>query len=302
MLIVAGEALVDLLTGPDGTTTTHLGGSPFNLALALGRLGRKLAYRSPLSQDEYGERFAQALQEAGVSLSGGRSALPSSVARVKLDATGQASYRFEREGVADRSLDPLGILQDWPASAGFFHVGSLALIPPDGLAWCELLRALNLRGVSTSVDINLRPRVANDSHAYLATVREAAALAQWLKLSDEDLLALGLREDPIAAARRFLGPVTEVVLLTLGAAGAWCLTEREELFEPAPQLDVLDSVGAGDCFYAGFLASLDAAAALHGPRQEVQLRAALQLGVRAATFNLQRHGCQAPWLHELTGV
>ncbi len=147
-LVVAGEALIDLMTAPDGTVKPALGGSPFNLALALGRLGCNVAYRSPLSTDHWGQQLADALLSSGVVLSGGRSDRPTSLATVRLDANGEAIYRFEREGVADRSLAPLSLLDDWPSTCRFFHVGSLALIPPDGDAWCELLRKLRQRGVS----------------------------------------------------------------------------------------------------------------------------------------------------------
>ena len=234
-----------------------------------------------------------------MSLSGGRCDLPTSLARVTIDSAGQASYRFEREAVADRSLAPLDLLKDWPVQARFFHVGSLALIPPDGEKWCELLGALNRRGVTTSVDINMRTMATADAPGYVATARAAAAQATWLKLSDDDLLALGLVEEPVAAARHLLGAVTKVVLLTLGAQGAWCLTQDEEMFEPAPCVEVLDTVGAGDCFYAGFLASLDEQQVLHMLPSAPKLRQAMALGTQAAAFSLQQRGCQPAWRREL---
>ena len=300
MLMVAGEALVDQMARPDGSIAETLGGSPCNLALALGRLGRSVAYCSPLSSDRHGRQFASLLSEAGVKLGGGWSELPTSRARVSIDAEGQASYIFERDGVADRSLAPLSLLENWPGEARFFHVGSLALIPPDGQAWCELLHALPERGVSTSVDLNMRPMAAPDGPAYIQAARAAAARAQWLKVSDDDLRAIGLDAAPLQAARQLLGEQTRVVLLTLGARGAYALTHNEALFQPAPSVEVVDTVGAGDCFYAGFLAALDESGALQRQPTVAELQQALSRGSAAAAFSLRRAGCQAPWRGDLS--
>jgi fructokinase len=301
-MVVAGEALVDRIETGEGELQSRPGGSPYNLALALARLGRRVQYRSPLSSDAFGQRLAGTLRDSGVVLTGGSSALPTSLAIVRFDPAGQPLYRFQRDGVADRSLAPMSVLDDWPAQARFFHVGSLALIPPDGEQWCALLAALRNRGVATSVDINMRPAVAADAAAYARTARAVAAQANWLKLSDEDLLSMELGGDPLQAARGLFGAATRAVLLTLGAQGAWCLTRDQEIFHPAPEVEVVDTVGAGDCFYAGFLASLDELHALSSPPSVAQLRQAMEMGKRAAAFNLQRRGCQPPWMRDLAGL
>jgi fructokinase len=301
-LVVAGEALIDRMTDRDGAVSEALGGSPFNLALALGRLGCHTSYRSPLSSDSYGRQLAARLRASGVTLAGATVDRPTSTAMVRLDAAGQAGYSFQRDGVADRALAPLSVLDDWPGDAGLFHVGSLALVPPDGDAWCELLDALRTRFVTTSVDANMRPMAASDPVSYSATVKAVCAQANLLKVSDEDLLALGLGGEPLGAARSLLGQATQLVLLTLGARGAWCLTRKLELFQPAPCVDLVDSVGAGDCFYAGFLASLDEQQALHTTASSAQLQQAMDLAASCAAFNLGHTGCQPPSRHELAQV
>lgn len=298
-LLVAGEALIDLMQSADGSTSAAPGGSPFNLALALGRLGRKSTYRSPLSSDAYGRRLAEQLRASGVMLGGGQVERPTSLAIVKVDAAGQAAYEFRREGVADRTLAPVQLLNDWPAEARFFHVGSLALMPPDGEQWRELLHGLRGRFVTTSVDVNMRPMAAANPLAYARTVRQVGLQAHLLKVSEEDLLALGLPGDPLAAARSLMRDATRLILLTQGAQGAWCLTREHEIFQAAPTVKVVDTVGAGDCFYAGFLASLDEQQTLYCQPTAEQLQKALVLGAQAAAFNLQRQGCQPPWRREL---
>ena len=300
-VLVAGEALIDLIQQPDGRLLPHLGGSPWNLARALGRLGCAVRYLNPLSTDDFGAQLLGALQESQVQCEGGRSRLPTSLAVVKVDAQGHPDYAFYREGVADRDFSPLSALDPWPEQAVLFHVGSLAVMPPDGHAWLSTLSALVAAGVSTSIDINMRPRVASDLTAYARLSRQILAQGRVVKVSDEDLLALSLPGDPLTQARALLNDVTQVVVLTLGAHGAWGLTSAGECFQPPAQVPVADTVGAGDCFYAGFLSYLlenDALMIAAAPALELVAKA-LALGNRVTAVNLQRAGCQPPWRHEL---
>ena len=300
-VLVAGEALIDLIQQPDGRLLPHLGGSPWNLARALGRLGCAVRYLNPLSTDDFGAQLLGALQESQVQCEGGRSRLPTSLAVVKVDAQGHPDYAFYREGVADRDFSPLSALDPWPEQAVLFHVGSLAVMPPDGHAWLSTLSALVAAGVSTSIDINMRPRVASDLTAYARLSRQILAQGRVVKVSDEDLLALSLPGDPLTQARALLNDVTQVVVLTLGAHGAWGLTSAGECFQPPAQVPVADTVGAGDCFYAGFLSYLlenDALMSAAAPALELVAKA-LALGNRVTAVNLQRAGCQPPWRHEL---
>lgn len=300
--LVAGEALIDLIQRSDGLLEPKLGGSPWNLARALGRLGCQVQYRNPLSTDDYGQQLATALEESRVHLTGHRSECPTSLALVKVDAHGHPDYAFYREGVADRDLPPLDILNDADLSARVFHVGSLSLLPPDGQAWRELLAALRQGGMITSVDINMRPMVARDKGAYAALARSILAEGVVVKVSDEDLRAMALPGEPLDVARSLLSATTQVVVLTLGAQGAWCLTHEGQWFQPPVKVLVVDAVGAGDCFYAGFLSELDTQGCFTAPTLSLSahaVQAALAFGNQITAINLQRAGCQPPWRHEL---
>jgi fructokinase len=345
--VVAGEALIDLIQQPDGRLAPKPGGSSWNLARALGRLGRHVRFVSPLSSDGYGRMLAQALIDSGVDVAGAQSALPTSLALVKIDAQGHPDYAFYRDGVADRDLDPLTLATSLAAPGTLFHVGSLALIPPDAAAWLMLLKRLVARGLTTSVDINMRPMVARDEAAraaYAAMAPQLLAQGRIVKVSDEDLRAMGRTGDPLDEAAALLGDVTALVVLTLGARGAWCLARADggqgssgtapvvirasggqlavakfsgrsdhgdaeldvlhavrRLFQPPATVPVIDTVGAGDCFYAGFLARLDEQGALtpgdhpFTVPSDAALTDALAFASRVAAFNLQRTGCQPPW-------
>lgn len=301
--VVAGEALIDLLQQPDGSLIPKLGGSPWNVARALGRLGCSVEYCTPLSGDDYGHQLAQALVDSRVRLSGRRSAAPTSLALVKVDAQGQADYAFYREGVADRDIQPLDLLQSLSSDGRIFHVGSLSLLPPDGDAWGALLDVLLVRGWFTSIDINMRPMVARDAQAYATLARRLLGKGTIIKVSDEDLQAMGLIGDPIEEARKLLTGATRVVVLTLGRHGAWCLTPAHEHFQSPSHVHVVDTVGAGDCFYAGFLTELAALAYFAAPTNGIptaaMAQAALSFGNRVTAWNLQQVGCQPPWRHDL---
>lgn len=305
-MMIAGETLVDMILRPDGFIDPKLGGSPFNFALALARLGCSVQYANPLSFDTFGQRLVATLSEAKVGLRAQRSACPTSLACVTVDAQGHPSYAFYREGVADRDWNPLSLLETHGVDIGYFHVGSLVLIPPDGALWAEVLAGMRAKGVVTSVDVNMRLIAASDHPHYIQTIKSLMPLANVLKVSDEDLLALRLEGDPLAVARRLLTGDTRVVVLTLGAKGAWALTAKDEVFQAPVQVKVVDSVGAGDCFYAGFTCALaetgnlDAIKNGTAPTKD-DLSKALAFANQVTGFNLQHQGCVPPWRHQLAG-
>ena len=234
-VVVAGEALIDLIQRPDGSLLPHLGGSPWNLARALGRLGCAVSYLNPLSTDDFGMKLFAALQDSRVECSGGRSRLPTSLAVVKVDAQGHPDYAFYREGVADRDFAPSDLLAHWPDEAALFHVGSLAVMPPDGHAWLATLSALVARGVSTSIDINMRPRVASDGAAYARLSRQILAQGgDWIDVR-------GVRKHVQAYLKDFLfdpGLVDTKIGILSGGERSRLLLARE--FARTANLLVLD--------------------------------------------------------------
>lgn len=301
--LIAGEALVDLLQQPDGTLLPKLGGSPWNLARALGRLGCKVEYINPLSTDDFGQRLEQELCRSQVKIGGSRSFAPTSLALVKVGANGQPDYAFYREGVADRDVEPMSLAKVERPNMGVFHVGSLSLLPPDGEAWGQLLVAFLAQGVCTSIDINMRPMAAKDRHAYALLARALVSKGVIVKVSEEDLRYMALGGEPLDEARGLLSGHTQVVVLTMGQHGAWCLTKTHEYHQKPSKVQVVDAVGAGDCFYAGFLSMLAELGCLDSgqckqPDIDV-IERAMAFGSRVAVWNLQQTGCQPPWRHEL---
>ncbi|GGB83986.1 PfkB family carbohydrate kinase [Pseudoduganella buxea] len=302
MVVTFGEALVDMIEMPDGRFAAALGGAVCNFAVAAARQQMDVTYLNPLSQDSFGQGFARLLAQAGIHLaSPTRSARPTSLAIVTLDADGSPSYAFHRECVADRDIAPAQACAMLPPSMSLFHTGGLALVPDDIDATLAVIAAAAAAGALVSIDANLRPRVCGDLPSYAAGVRRALALAHLIKVSEEDLLHLGYGGmAPLGAARMLLDTLdVSLIALTLGAQGAVLLSRRACITLGAPEgIDVVDTVGCGDSFLAGLVASLAADGALSAAAlddaDDAVLERALCHGVAAASLNAMRQGCQPP--------
>lgn len=315
MILVAGENLIDLIpTGTDPGATPRLaalpGGSPFNCARALGRLGVPVGYLTPISTDPMGALLADTLRADGVALLGGRRDLPAAQAVVTLQG-GEARYRFYRTGTADRDVTLAGLRAALPRARTALHTGSLALMDaPDADALAALLTQLAHAGVMTSVDPNIRATVLPpaDEGAYRARLARILAHAGIIKMSVEDMRWLHPGTAPEEAAEAlWQSGQPGLLVLTRGAAGvmAWHGSGRVTL-PAAPVAALVDTVGAGDSFMAALLAGLhdrDAlrVQALAGMGQGV-LTAVLSRAARAAALTCTRQGCAPPSRAELDGA
>lgn len=302
-VVTAGEALVDLVEEAGGALRPHAGGAVYNLTRALSLQGAPTLYLNALSGDRFGRLLARGLADAGVQLAQpwpvGE---PTSLALVALDADGKPAYSFYREGVADRVGDAatLTVATRHHETLRLACTGCLALLPEDEGRYLRWLRDCRERGLLIAVDANLRPAVARGDQAYRDNVRAALALADIVKVSDDDLaLLLPDVPDPLEAAASLFAPgSTRLVALTRGAEGAVLLARdgRRVGLRETSTLQVVDTVGAGDCFFAGLLADLleqpaqAAPLALDAP----SLQRALARAVASASLCVQRAGCAPP--------
>ena len=298
-IFVLGEALMDCIAQPDGQLLPLMGGSPFNMARAAALRGARVAYLNPMSTDHFGQGMARQLQQDGVALPGGTTALPTSLAVVQLQ-NGQPSYGFYREGIADRDYTVNGIvaLLRQQASPGILHTGSLLLIPPEHRKIVAILQAARELGWTISVDINLRPQVAGDLTPYVQALHEVIALTDWLKASDEDLETLGFAEVSRDSSAKLVqalragtpsGALSRVAL-TFGGDGADLDIDGQHHSLPVPPITVVDTVGAGDTFWGHTLADW----ALQPDGAASRVADTLGLAMKAAAINCTRQGCQPP--------
>lgn len=259
----AGEALIDLIEDASGHLRPCPGGAVYNLTRALALQGVGTLYLNPLSADRFGGLLADGLAQAGVRLARTLPVpQPTSLAVVGLDAQGKASYSFHREGVADRQIDApgLNLACDAVPDLRVVATGCLALVPDDHHKLLPWLRTQRAAGRLVVVDANLRPALVPDMEAYRDNVMAALRQAHLIKVSDDDLMTLGLKHpDPLSSARALLADTRACWLaLTLGPRGAVLLQRDGRAWhatETTPVM-VVDTVGAGDCFLAGLLAAL----------------------------------------------
>lgn len=300
MIAVIGENVIDIFTEADGRFVAKTGGSPLNLAIACALQQVPVSYLSPLSADAFGDAFRQLLQARGVKPGWPQpSSAPSSLAFVRIDAAGQPSYSLYRQGIADRDYTATQLIATLPADCRILHTGSLALEPQDADKLLPVLQAAKQRGIRLSVDINVRLQFVTDVAAYRSHIEHVLPLADYIKASDEDLAALYPALDLQAAVNKVRATAPEALLaLTCGAEGATLFLGSQSVSQAVIQTEVfIDTVGAGDTFFANLLVQL---LTLHPAGQSLAgldltlCRTALQRACLAASLNIARAGCEPP--------
>jgi fructokinase len=306
-VVVAGDALVDLTPA---TTTTghpayepHPGGSCLNVAVGLARLGVPTAFLARVSNDAFGALIRAHLAASGVLATYLLATSDLTTLAAVHVQDGIVSYSFHAAEAADRGLRPEHLLElpdrgRLPDGAAL-HVGSIALVQePQASTLDGLLRRESRRRV-VSLDPNVRSSLVPDRDAYLARMAEWVVLADVVKASDEDLAWLYPGEVPEVAARRWLDAGAALVLVTSGPRGAWAATQGAEVRVPAPVVEVVDTVGAGDAFTSGILAHLHGIGRLtrQGVEQldAAELQRLLCFAVGVAADTCTRAGAEPPY-------
>jgi fructokinase len=308
MILCAGEALIDMLPrqtdGGEAAFAPYPGGSVFNTAVALARLGQKVDFFTGLSSDLFGERLASVLGANGVGYAlAHRSDRPTTLAFVTL-TDGQASYAFYDENTAGRMLSAA----DLPAipeeaKACFFGGISLA-VEPCAEAYAEMAERAS-QGHVVMLDPNVRPGFIRDEAVFRARMDRMLLATDIVKASDEDLhWLMGDDTGLPMLAERMLEKGPALVLVTQGGDGVTAFHASGEVHIDAQMVEVVDTVGAGDTFNAGVLAGLATAGALdkgliRKGLSDDTLREAMTLGVRAAAVTVSRAGANPPRMDEL---
>ncbi|WP_236796653.1 carbohydrate kinase [Amycolatopsis sp. GM8] len=305
MIVVGGEALVDLVPGEskvdNGLTSLlpRLGGGPYNVALAAGRLGVPAAFFSRISSDRFGRALRERLTESAVDISMVQSGPePTTLAVVALDERGSASYTFYTDGTADRLVADPGPL---PEDVTTLSLGTLGMVLEPGATTYEtMLRREAARGVLTALDPNIRAALIQDPDAYRARFRSWLPDVRLLKLSDDDAVWLAGGSDPATAAKGWLDAGVDAVVLTQGADGIAVHTAAAEVFVPSAPAQLVDTIGAGDTVQGALLAWLYQ----RNVRTITQLdaadwRAALGYAAKAAAITVSRSGAEPPKAEEM---
>lgn len=301
MIVVCGEALIDLFVGRphEGGIVTQAvaGGSPFNLALGLARLGARSAFLSTLSEDAFGDFLLTTLEASGVETRFVRRVpQATTLSVVATAADGQPRYTFHAEG-ADRALAPAD-LPDLPADVTAVAASSYALgVEPIATAIRTLFERERGRRV-ISLDPNIRPRVLGDLSGFRPRLDDLVGMATIVKASVEDIELLYGRSDPTEVARAWLARGPSLVVVTNGQTGATASFAGGRVSSPAHPIAVVDTVGAGDTFHAALLAHFEARGLLSADRlaglAEADVSSALEAATAAAAVTCTRRGADLP--------
>lgn len=308
MILCCGEALIDMIPEPtkngvDGFVP-HCGGAIFNTAIALGRLGAPAGMLSGLSSDMFGQKLRAALAADGVDTSRVISSpRPTTLAFVEL-VDGHASYQFYDENSAGRMITAT----DLPAlgdDVALLYFGGISLAcEPGADAYAALLDAEGTER-AVMIDPNIRPGFIANEARYRARLDRMFAFADVVKVSDEDLDWLLPGDSGLEGkARAFLDKGPAIVIVTQGSKGAAAyLRGGDCVAVPAPRTQVVDTVGAGDTFNAGFLAKIAELGHLGKPDLRAApsgvIKDALAFGAQVAAVTVSRAGANPPYLNEV---
>jgi fructokinase len=305
MIVVAGEALIDLVPvpeqgdgGPLGTLAPRRGGGPYNTAVALGRLGSHTRFCSRVSTDAFGEALLTGLRTDGVDVSlVQRGPEPTTLAVAAISTDGSAGYVFYVEGSADRLFATPAAL---PTATRAVSFGTCSLVlEPGASAYEALLRRESARRVFTALDPNIRSVLIPDADAYRARFLSWLPYITLLKLSEEDAAWLG------GTPKEWLAAGPSAIVVTHGADGLSVLTRGGGEFSvPGERVPVVDTIGAGDTVNAALLHRLSERDAL-SPEALTALDAdgwhdILTFAAHAAALTCTRPGAEPPYAAELT--
>ncbi|MGH1464090.1 MAG: carbohydrate kinase family protein [Cognatishimia sp.] len=308
MILCAGECLIDMLPvqAKDGAPALQpaVGGAVMNTAVGLGRLGVPTEFLSGISTDAFGQQIAAHLAASNVSTKlAVRSNRPTTLAFVAVN-DGVVSYEFYDENTAGRMVEP----QDFaplPETVNALFFGGISLISePAADTYAMLLKNHSAQNV-VMMDPNIRPAFIKDENRYRARLATMLADTDIVKTSDEDLAWLfpDIQEiEQAIQALLALGP--KLVLFTEGSKGATAWNAQgQSVFVAAPKANVVDTVGAGDTFNAGFLAALYDGQHLQkfkvASLTETEIAHALEFAARCAAASVERSGAQPPWREDV---
>lgn len=283
LIWVVGEALIDLLPGKKSFVPI-VGGGPANTAKALANLGIETSFIGGISTDQYGLLVEKELASYGVNLNKvERSSSPTALAVVTLDETGAASYEFRLEGTATFNFG------SWlpKGKPNLLHIGTLAtIIEPGATALFEWAKGLDTQIV---FDPNVRTAVIGDRDVYRSNFKRWAEISSIVKLSDEDIAWLEFSVDEI------LDFGVDLVVVTHGKDGLSGYRNNQGIKVPGVEVEVVDTVGAGDTVGAVIIEGIVKYGELSGENLEKVLRRA----ARAAAITCTREGAKPPSLMEL---
>lgn len=311
MYLVCGEALFDFFSEEDASGQASkvnykalAGGSPFNAAVGLRRLGVEAGLFGGVSTDFLGRRLLQVLRDEGVSEQFlVEFAAPTTLSMVAVGSDGSPQYSFRGDGCADRLLQT-SHLPALGADIRGLHIGSFSLVvQPVGDTLLHLVKRESGKRL-ISLDPNVRLNPQPDIHLWRARIDELVQHADLIKVSDEDLHLLYPEQSPESVLQGWLQHRCQLVFLTRGGDGASVFSRQHGHWSaPAVKVVMADTVGAGDTFQAALIAwltehALDSVEGLQQLSRE-QIDRMLGFAIRAAAMTCGKTGPDLPYRDQL---
>jgi fructokinase len=295
---------------PQAAGTDSPGGGPFTTARALARLGIPTQFLGRLSTDAFGRQLRDLLAADGADLAmTSFGPEPTTLAIAEVDRDGHAAYRFVIDGTSAPNLTWQMVPTSFGPEVTALHVGTLGLVlEPMASTIAALVGREHQRRV-VLVDPNIRPSALSllptlphqGGGRYRARLEQVISESTIVKASDADMAWLFPSLELHAAARALLARGPRLVVVTLGAEGAFGVSAEAEARVPAPTVDVVDTIGAGDTFGAALLAWLCEHDRLRRDLRLTsdELRDALAFSSKVASLTCTRAGADPPRRDEL---
>lgn len=266
-LVTLGEILIDLTqTGVHAERVRQFaafpGGAPANVAVAAARLGLSVGFIGKVGADSFGRDLRRVLTDNNVSTEGlfETEQAPTTMAVVSVSPEGERSFSFYRSPGADTLLtkeEAAAALAGYGPSARILHVGSLSLTDdPARSATMEALRRAKAAGMLVSYDPNYRAALWKSEKEAVRRMTEPMRYADILKVSEEELFLLTGSSDPRMGSLELGSMGPKLVLITLGAKGAFYRFGIHTGAVPGVSVTVADTNGAGDSFLGAALSRL----------------------------------------------
>lgn len=313
MIVVIGEALIDLISKESGKYQAVVGGANANVALALAVRGEKQAFLGRISSDGFGQQIRNHLSNHGVNLDHSVFAKEqTTLAVATIDSAGVASYSFYTNQTADwgwtkEELPSISKLNELGVQAIQYGCLTMAMEPGNKVIEQWLSEIYQTQSITLSHDLNIRPALGFDRESELARVEKLNRISHIIKASDADVewlydLPTGSNLDGIAKK----WSVGKLVVITRGAEGVSIYRDENRLDVAGFPVNLVDTVGAGDTFIATLLSELMSAGSLGaGPSEKISQLTETKLiefsktANAAAAIVCERTGCQPPTKPEI---
>lgn len=303
-VVTFGEAMVLLVADQPGPLECvqafgkRTAGAETNVAIGLARLGLQVGWCSRLGTDSMGRYLLQAMQAEGIDCSHvvcNASQRTGFMIKGRVDGVGDPEVEYHRKGSAASLFQPGDIDSPWLLGARHLHAtGIFAALSPNCLATTlASMEAMRLHGKTISFDPNLRPSLWDSERVMRETTNSLAFRSDWVLPGIEEGQLLTGQDSPEGIARFYLDGGVSLVVIKLGAAGAyWASAQQSAYVAGFPVEQVVDTVGAGDGFAVGVISGM-----LEGRSVQDAVRRGAWIGARAVQVRGDTEGL--PTQHQL---